>query len=335
MTERHRKTIFRTVLLFLTVTLAAGLISSSNCANIYLTLNTTKSVYGIGEKASLWGNVTFSAGLGGGLIPDALVAIQVDNPQGNPVILRTKTTGQLPVSSNITILSLTPCDQSGNPLYTFRRGTLSYFKASLNNTAASRYVQITLNMFDARNVAYESFITFAGLLYNGTTTLIISDPVPQDISPGNATAYLNVFTALPAAGGFALCPESSAVYSVIDGSSPPPISEEQPALGFYNLTFLIDNYQTTRMFRPGNYSVFANCKYQTEVSNASRTFEIVLTGDINRDGIVDIFDAILLSGSYNAVLGEPRWNANADFNFDGIVDIYDAIILANNFGKKA
>jgi hypothetical protein len=334
MTKCHRRTIFRTVLLFLTVTLAAGLISSSNCANIYLTLNTTKSVYGIGEKANIWGNVTFSAGLGGGLIPDALVAIEVDNPKGIPVILRTKTTGQLPASSNITIISLTPCDQSGNPLYVFTRGTLSYFKASLSNTAASRYVQITLNIFDARNVAYECFITFAGLLYNGTTTFVTSDPVPQDVSTGNATAYLNVFTALPGAGGFALCPESSAVFSIVGGSLP-PISEELPPLGFYNLTFLIDNYQTTRMFRPGNYSVFANCKYQTEVSNATGNFQIVLTGDINRDGIVDIFDAILLSGSYNAVLGGPRWNANADFNFDGIVDIYDAIILANNFGKKA
>jgi hypothetical protein len=334
MTRCCRRTIFRTVLILLAATLAAGLISSSNCANIYLILNTNKSVYGIGEKASIWGNVTFSAGLGGGIVPDALVAIEVDNPKGIPVILRTKTTGQLPTSSNITVLSLTPCDQSGNPLYTFRRGTVSYFKASLSNTAASRYVQITLNIFDARNVAYESFITFAGLLYNGTTTLVISDPVPQDISPGNTTAYFNVFTALPAAGGYALCPESSAVFS-IEGVSPPPISEEQPPPGFYNLTFLIDNYQTTRMFRPGNYSVFANCKYQTEVSNASRTFEIVLTGDVNRDGIVDIFDAILLSGSYNAVLGEPRWNANADFNFDHMVDIYDAIILANNFGKKA
>jgi hypothetical protein len=89
------------------------------------------------------------------------------------------------------------------------------------------------------------------------------------------------------------------------------------------------------MFRPGNYSVYANCKYQTEWSNASRTFEIILTGDINRDGTVDIYDAILLSGSFNAVLGGPRWNGNADFNLDHAIDIYDAIILANNFGKKA
>jgi hypothetical protein len=331
MTDTLRRTAFRTTLLVLAAILATGLVSNSNCTEISITLNISKRLFGIGENASIWGNVTFFPGL----VPDALVAIEVDNPTGIPVILRTRTTGQLPSSSNISVLSLIPCDLSGNPLYTFRRGTLSHFKAMFSNLAASIYVQITLSIFDARNVAYESYITFAGLLYNGTTTLVMSDPVPQDISPGNATAYLNVFTALPSTGGFALCPESSATFSITDGTGPSPTSEEQPPQGFYNLTFLIDNYQTTRMFRPGNYSVYANCKYQTEWSNATRTFEIILTGDINRDGTVDIYDAILLSGSFNAVLGGPRWNANADFNFDQAIDIYDAIILANNFGKKA
>ena len=324
------------MLLLLAATLAAGLISSSYCDNIYLTpLNPDKAIYNIGEKASIWGNVTFSAGEGSGLVPNALVAIEVDNPGGIPVILRTKTTGQLPASSDIIVLSLTPCDQSGNPIYTFTRGTISYFKTSLSNTAAPRYAQITLNIFDARNVVYESFIMFAGLLYNGTTTLVTSDPIPQDISPGNATAYLNVFTALPGTGGFALCPESSTVFSIIDGSSPAPISEQQPPLGFYDLTFLIDNYQTTRMLRPGNYTVYANCNYQNEVSNASRTFAIVLTGDVNRDGTVNILDAILLSNAYNATPTNPRWNPKADINGDGIVNILDAIILANNYGKVA
>jgi nitrous oxidase accessory protein len=58
-----------------------------------------------------------------------------------------------------------------------------------------------------------------------------------------------------------------------------------------------------------------------------------LLGDINDDRTVDIFDAILLAGSYNSVPGSPNWKPNADINGDNIVDIYDAIILANNYGK--
>ena len=335
MNRNHRKTTLKPMLLILAATLLTGLILSASSADINLTLNTTKQTYAIGDKGSIWGNVTFSAGLGGGLIPNALVAIEVDNPKGEPVILRTRTTGALPPSTGVFIQSLTTCDQVGNPLYTFRRGTLCYFKMSLQNTGTSRYVEITLNIFDARNIAYEAFTAFKGLLFNGTTSYLISDPIPQDISPGNATAYINVFTALPKAGGFALCLEGTAPFAIIDGTSPPLPSEAQPPSGFYNLTFLIDNYQTTRMFRPGNYSVFANCHYQTEMSNASKTFEVILTGDVNRDGIVDIYDAILLASAYNTALGDPRWNTNADFNDDDLIDIYDAIILANNYGKKA
>jgi nitroreductase len=59
----------------------------------------------------------------------------------------------------------------------------------------------------------------------------------------------------------------------------------------------------------------------------------LVRGDINNDGVVDIFDAIMLSAAWNSMPGSPKWNPNADINSDNIVDIYDAIILANNFGK--
>jgi hypothetical protein len=60
-----------------------------------------------------------------------------------------------------------------------------------------------------------------------------------------------------------------------------------------------------------------------------------MRGDINHDGIVDIFDAIMLSAAWNSMPGSPKWNPDADFNNDNIVDIFDAIILAKDFGKKA
>jgi parallel beta-helix repeat protein len=56
-----------------------------------------------------------------------------------------------------------------------------------------------------------------------------------------------------------------------------------------------------------------------------------LLGDINGDGIVDIYDAILLANAYNSTPGKANWNPNADINGDNIVDIYDAIILANHY----
>jgi hypothetical protein len=61
----------------------------------------------------------------------------------------------------------------------------------------------------------------------------------------------------------------------------------------------------------------------------------LLQGDINKDLIVDLYDAIILAGAYNSSPSNPNWNSSADLNSDNVVDIYDAITLANNFGKTA
>ena len=59
----------------------------------------------------------------------------------------------------------------------------------------------------------------------------------------------------------------------------------------------------------------------------------LVRGDINNDGIVDIYDAIILSNAFDSTPSSPKWNPKADINSDGFVDIYDAIILASNFGR--
>jgi len=58
-----------------------------------------------------------------------------------------------------------------------------------------------------------------------------------------------------------------------------------------------------------------------------------LLGDINGDGIVDIFDALILAGAFGSQPSDPNWYAGADINSDDVVDIFDALILAGNFGK--
>jgi Dockerin type I domain len=67
--------------------------------------------------------------------------------------------------------------------------------------------------------------------------------------------------------------------------------------------------------------------------NDSTTAYTGLTGDINGDGYVDIFDAILLANQIRFRIGDPWYNADADMNRDSTIDVFDAILLANNFGK--
>ena len=89
----------------------------------------------------------------------------------------------------------------------------------------------------------------------------------------------------------------------------------------------------------GNYTISAYAwPVQNETNTANNnmtggTVYVGIPGDINGDGTVDIYDAILLAAAYGSTPGSRNWNANADINGDGIVDIYDAIILSGHFGQ--
>ena len=61
-------------------------------------------------------------------------------------------------------------------------------------------------------------------------------------------------------------------------------------------------------------------------------FSNAMSGDLNGDGAVDLFDALLLAKAFGTNPDLQNWNEDADINGDGIVDIYDAIALCNCFG---
>lgn len=65
------------------------------------------------------------------------------------------------------------------------------------------------------------------------------------------------------------------------------------------------------------------------------TLVIPILGDINSDGVVDIYDAITLASAFGSRPGSSNWNFGADINGDGGIDIYDAIILASNYGENS
>jgi outer membrane protein assembly factor BamB len=61
---------------------------------------------------------------------------------------------------------------------------------------------------------------------------------------------------------------------------------------------------------------------------------VTIPGDVKGDFVVDIYDAIMLAGTYNSVPQSANWNPNTDINDDSTVDIYDAIILAGHYNQQ-
>merc|ERR1711964_586738 len=89
----------------------------------------------------------------------------------------------------------------------------------------------------------------------------------------------------------------------------------------------------------GDYQVVPT-EYQVTAQDVSNGFVQVdlslskavpkLTGDVNGDGTVNIFDLVIAAGSF----GKTGDGIMGDVNGDGGVNIFDLVIVAGNFGKS-
>jgi len=119
---------------------------------------------------------------------------------------------------------------------------------------------------------------------------------------------------------------------------------------YYNESALSVNETTLRMHywnsTLGNWTVISNSGVNT-VANyvwANVTHLTVFTGigerarivgDVNGDGIVDVFDLIKVAIAFGSKPSDPNWNPNADLNNDNLIDVFDLIKVAIHFGEKA
>jgi len=87
-----------------------------------------------------------------------------------------------------------------------------------------------------------------------------------------------------------------------------------------------------------NYTVSAEASelpFEIDVTNnylEDGQIHIKMMGDINGDGAVNYYDAILAGVAFGSKPGDPNWNPNADLNRDNFVNFLDVIILGRNFG---
>jgi len=105
-----------------------------------------------------------------------------------------------------------------------------------------------------------------------------------------------------------------------------------------NSTTITLTWNTTGVAK-GNYTIRAYAwSVSGEIDITDNTFidglvEIVIHGDVNGDGIVDIFDLVLVASAYGSTPADPNWNPNADINGDNIIDIFDLVIVASHYGE--
>ncbi|MGB9134074.1 MAG: hypothetical protein WCC63_00575, partial [Candidatus Bathyarchaeia archaeon] len=61
---------------------------------------------------------------------------------------------------------------------------------------------------------------------------------------------------------------------------------------------------------------------------------ILLYGDADGNGVVNIFDIVKLAYAYGAKPGDPRYDPLLDHNQDGVINIFDVVRVAGAYGTQ-
>ena len=56
-------------------------------------------------------------------------------------------------------------------------------------------------------------------------------------------------------------------------------------------------------------------------------------GDVNSDGVVNIFDLVTVARAFGTKPGEANWNPKADLKRDELINIFDVVLVAKNYGR--
>jgi hypothetical protein len=228
--------------------------------DLELTLTTDKDSYTFNETVYVSGSLRGN----GYPITDAYVAVEVDTPAGLPIIVRTIPTGTIPPAGPIEILSVTPCDEYGNPKNSFKIGTWVYFKVRIQNISNQTLtVLVPTTIFDSRN-ATQGILSLTRIIDPGyTSEHIVGLYIENTASTGNATAYVSVLTNWVKHGGVALCNEKSATFTITTTSGLGTTQENSViqttnigilAAGNYEFTFSIPS----RLAPSGTYVIYAS-----------------------------------------------------------------------------
>ena len=190
--------------------------------------------------------------------------------------------------------------------------TVSISPASVPSPAVGEQLTFNLNIAGGENVAgYQ-----ATVLYN-RTALRLMEATNGDYLPANP-----FFLAENYYGEVRLTASTLAETANGDGT-------------LATLTFEVRDFKPSTLTLSEVYLVDANRKrWETTTVDAEVTIPpepaAAIFGDINRDGVVNIQDLIIV----NARFGEMGQNS-ADLNEDGLIDIVDLVLVAGAFGAEA
>jgi len=96
----------------------------------------------------------------------------------------------------------------------------------------------------------------------------------------------------------------------------------------------------TNGFAKGNYTLSAIAEqvpgetYTADNTLVDGSIRVTISGDVDGDFDVDIFDVVKITSIYASKQGDPRFSPNSDIDGDGVITIFDVVICTSHYGQK-
>jgi len=119
-----------------------------------------------------------------------------------------------------------------------------------------------------------------------------------------------------------------------------PIETRSVTLGPWSKTTLTFYWNTSGLMPCNNFTISARASpvpYEINLENnifVDGWVKIKMRGDVNGNGIVDIYDVVAVASIYGVVEGDPSWNPDCDLAPPwGLINIYDVVTVCALYGQ--
>jgi len=251
------------VLLILALLITTSIAHAS--PELSITVSMGKSSYLPGEDINVYGDLTAY-----GNPAEGLVAVWINSPNGEPMIIRTSQTGTNLAPSFLKVINVYPSDIYGNPKDSYIRGIdVAYFNITLKNTHPDptnmMNLTISITIYDSNSVSLAAVPCLSGyplLGNNSVFTSLFPMPIPSWASLGSANAFVSICSdyPYPPYNGHPYVPETAAPFQIVEmggGSLTTPQSTPSATAlskGAYQQTFKLNPKSVQAKL--GTYNVY-------------------------------------------------------------------------------
>jgi hypothetical protein len=311
-------------------------------ATLQLTIGVDREIYGLSDTLEISGNLTFN----GNPVGNGIVAIEILDPHRSFYSFRTVQTGPTPPSNwPVNYTELYPSDSDGKEQHMFSKGaTVSLFYRIKNFDVVPHYINPALSIYSPSGIPIGAWIPTGFNVPPDTSLAGLFPSVTFETAHelGTYTIYGSAYSDLPFNLGRPYCLERVATFTLTGAGSgnhgEAQRGTDDSQKNSYPIGYYASSFKLPRIGQIGTYIISVSSYYQGQEAFSNIGVPVVLIGDINNDGMVEMMDFFFMSQAYGSTPQDPNWNPKCDIYTwpygDGSVELMDFFLISNHYGDQ-